>query len=179
MALALARNACGNRGIFGRFNISKALLGPQMGARTVVMRPTPVVPEKGVFNHDDRNDKLGRPMSPYLGIYKYQVTSMLSINHRFTGVMLTGWGMIMGYGSLIMPHDMTYYLTALENLHWSAPALYGLKLFMAFPFAYHACNGLRHLSWDAGKNLEIKQVYSTGYFMLGTAIIIGSILAAL
>lgn len=87
---------------------------------------------------------------------------------------------VAGYGSLIMPHDMTYYLTAFENLHWSAYAIYALKYsLMAFPIAYHSMNGLRHLSWDVGKNLEMKQVYSTGWAMLGTSIVLGAILAAL
>lgn len=165
--------------MLNRFHLAKTIGSAQWGVRTVTIRPTPATVAK-VENHDERNDKLGRPMAPYLEIYKWQVTSMLSISHRFTGVMLTGWGMIMGYGSLILPHDISYYLTAFENLHWSAYAVYALKFsLMAFPIAYHSMNGLRHLSWDAGKNLEMKQVYSTGWTMLGTSIVLGAILAAL
>ncbi|XP_063698121.1 succinate dehydrogenase cytochrome b560 subunit, mitochondrial-like [Culicoides brevitarsis] len=177
MALALARNFCGSN-MLSRAHLAKTIGSTQWAVRTVTIRPTAApVESKKPFNHDERNDKLGRPMSPYLGIYKWQVTSMLSISHRFTGIMLTGWGMIMGYGSLILPHDISYYLTAFENLHWSAPAVFALKYsLMAFPFAYHSLNGLRHLSWDAGKNLAMSQVYSTGWFTLSTALVVGAIL---
>lgn len=40
--------------------------------------------------HDDKNDRLSRPMSPHLTIYKPQLTTMLSITHRATGVALCG-----------------------------------------------------------------------------------------
>lgn len=40
--------------------------------------------------HDEKNDRLKRPMSPHLTIYQRQLTSMLSITHRGTGVALSG-----------------------------------------------------------------------------------------
>lgn len=36
--------------------------------------------------HDERNMRLGRPQSPHLTIYAPQLTSMLSISHRFSGL---------------------------------------------------------------------------------------------
>lgn len=39
--------------------------------------------------HDDKNHRLNRPMSPHLTIYKLQLTTMLSITHRGTGVALS------------------------------------------------------------------------------------------
>ena len=35
-----------------------------------------------------KNKRLHRPISPHLTIYKPQITSMLSISHRGTGLML-------------------------------------------------------------------------------------------
>lgn len=40
-------------------------------------------------DHDIHNMKLGRPLSPHLTIYSPQLTSMLSISHRITGIILT------------------------------------------------------------------------------------------
>jgi len=40
--------------------------------------------------HDAKNERLNRPMSPHLTIYKFQLTSILSITHRGTGVALSG-----------------------------------------------------------------------------------------
>lgn len=38
---------------------------------------------------DAKNKRLSRPLSPHLTIYKPQLTSMLSITHRGTGVFLS------------------------------------------------------------------------------------------
>lgn len=40
--------------------------------------------------HDEKNNRLSRPMSPHLSIYKVQLTTLLSITHRGTGVALSG-----------------------------------------------------------------------------------------
>lgn len=37
-----------------------------------------------------KNKRLRRPMSPHLTIYKPQITSLLSVTHRGTGVALAG-----------------------------------------------------------------------------------------
>merc|ERR1712198_770021 len=39
-------------------------------------------------NFWSKNDRLKRPMSPHLTIYKMQMTSVLSITHRMTGLAL-------------------------------------------------------------------------------------------
>lgn len=53
-------------------------------ARTVTLKPLPAQPPSTV-EFDELNMKLGRPQSPHLSIYAYQLTSMLSITHRMTG----------------------------------------------------------------------------------------------
>ena len=49
-------------------------------------------------NHFDKNRRLKRPMSPHLTIYKPQLTSMLSISHRGTGMAMASvlWGFSIG-----------------------------------------------------------------------------------
>ncbi len=34
-------------------------------------------------------------------------------------------------------------------------------------FCYHLCNGIRHLFWDMGKGFELKDLYFSGYMVLG------------
>lgn len=41
-------------------------------------------------SHDVKNNRLNRPMSPHLTIYQLQLTTMLSLTHRGTGVALSG-----------------------------------------------------------------------------------------
>ena len=56
----------------------------------------------------------------------------------------------------------------------------GIKSFIAFPFAFHSINGLRHLTWDTGAGtaqlhlqrltelaLKNKQVNATGWAVVG------------
>ena len=56
-----------------------------------------------------KNKALNRPISPHLTIYKFQLTSMLSITHRATGLiqsaMLTG----VGAGALMLPGKKIVY----------------------------------------------------------------------
>lgn len=59
-----------------------------MSARTVTLKPFPAKPAV-TADYDERNMKLGRPQSPHLTIYAPQLTSMLSITHRMTGIAAT------------------------------------------------------------------------------------------
>jgi len=101
-----------------------------------------------------------RPLSPHLQVYKPQVTSVLSIFHRMTGValsaglvLLVGWIFSLSLGENIFK----YYAYFLES--WL-----GLLIMFSFTFAlnYHFCNGVRHLFWDAGYGYEISTVYKSG-----------------
>lgn len=49
-----------------------------------------------IESHDERNMRLKRPMSPHLTVYKFQITSILSISHRATGMILSGYAAVLG-----------------------------------------------------------------------------------
>lgn len=92
---------------------------------------------------------------------------------------LTGYAAALGLGALVLPHDFAFYMTMIEGLKLSAPTLAIIKFYLALPATYHTCNGVRHLFWDMGKFLKLKEVYSTGYLMLGVSFAMAAILAAL
>ncbi|KAM8705488.1 hypothetical protein ACLKA7_009876 [Drosophila subpalustris] len=125
----------------------------------------------------EKNDRLGREMSPHLTIYRPQLTSMLSIMHRGTGLALGMgvWGL--GLGALISSHDISHYVTMVEGLQLSGATLTAIKFIIAYPVGYHSANGVRHLLWDTGRFLKIKEVYSTGYAMVAASFVITAILA--
>jgi succinate dehydrogenase / fumarate reductase, cytochrome b subunit len=109
-----------------------------------------------------------RPLSPHLQIYRPQITSVLSISHRFSGVVLA-------VGLLVL----VYWLAALasgEAAYAGALALLGawpvrLLLFLgSFAFFYHFANGIRHLWWDSGRGFEISQVYASGWAVIVAAV---------
>jgi len=102
-----------------------------------------------------------RPLSPHLQVYKPQLTSILSITHRGTGVFLS-------LGLLLLACWLIAIATGPENyakIQAHISSWYGQCGLVAFVFSlyYHLCNGIRHLFWDAGLGLEIETTYKSGY----------------
>ena len=102
----------------------------------------------------------GRPLSPHIQIYKPQLTSVLSITHRATGVFLCLGAVVFVWwvtALAIGPEAFATVRTALGS--W----LGRLFLFAwTFSFFFHLCNGIRHLLWDAGLGLDLPTVYASG-----------------
>ena len=105
-----------------------------------------------------------RPISPHLQVYKPQITSVLSIFHRITGVALTfglillvAWIFTLSLGEVYFE----YFVMFIKS--W-----FGLLILFGFTFAlnYHLCNGIRHLFWDAGYGYEIETVQKSGLAVL-------------
>lgn len=84
--------------------------------------------------------------------------------------------MVFGLGALL-PNDGLVGL--IDFVHDQSFLLFLVKFGLAFPFAYHFNNGVRHLLWDTGKFLTIKEVYTTGYVMVALSAVLGAYLAFL
>ncbi|KAJ6646295.1 Succinate dehydrogenase cytochrome b560 subunit, mitochondrial [Pseudolycoriella hygida] len=175
MALNLTRSLCG-RAISHQMNAMRSPMSPLVRAVSLKLVPPPAHEQ---LPYEEKNAFLKREMSPHLTIYSPQLTSMLSISHRFTGMALTGYAAALGVGALVLPYDFGAFITMVEGLHLSAPTLALLKFCIAYPAAFHTCNGVRHLCWDMGKFLKLKEVYSTGYLMLGVSFALAVLLTAL
>lgn len=102
-----------------------------------------------------------RPLSPHLQIYRPQITSVLSISHRFSGAVLAAGLLVLVYWLAALASGEAAYAAALGVLGaWPVK----LVLFLAsLAFFYHLCNGIRHLWWDSGRGFEIPQVYASGW----------------
>ena len=108
-----------------------------------------------------------RPLSPHLQIYRRQLTSVLSIIHRLTGIALSlGTVFLVIWLGSIAGGPQTYQAISL----WSSSA-FGKTFLLgwAFCFYFHLANGIRHLFWDAGWGYELKDVYRSGWTALGFA----------
>ena len=110
-----------------------------------------------------------RPLSPHLQVYKPQLTSMLSITHRATGVflslgtlLLTVWLLSIAHGEESFQQLQAY----LDN--WFAKLIF---IGMVFSLFYHLSNGIRHLFWDIGKGLTLETTYITGYLVLASSVL--------
>jgi len=171
MAFNLTRTFC-NRAFISSPALYKAQLS---AARSISIKVVPK-PADVDESHDAKNLRLNRPQSPHLTIYKPQLTSMLSITHRGTGMALTGYAAIFAVSALVCPEGANSIVSAIDGLHLGAASLAALKFTLAFPFAFHFVNGIRHLFWDLGRFLTIKEVYTTGYAMLLASSVLAIIL---
>lgn len=104
-----------------------------------------------------------RPLSPHLQIYKPQFTSVMSILHRITGIVLSIGTLVLVYWLMAAAEGPQAYQQAQSLLS----SWIGLLLLFGWSLAlfYHLCNGIRHLFWDAGLGMDIKTVYATGKFV--------------
>jgi succinate dehydrogenase / fumarate reductase cytochrome b subunit len=113
-----------------------------------------------------------RPLSPFMigPYYRPQLTSMLSIVHRLTGVGLS-------VGSVLL----VGWLVALASGPWPYAAFskhvaawYGQVLLLGWSWSllYHLCNGVRHLAWDLGYGYSMPAVYRSGYLMVAMSLLL-------
>ncbi len=111
-----------------------------------------------------------RPLSPHLQIYRPQLTSVLSIAHRGTGIALSVGAPFFAWWLLAAASGPEAYGTA-QAFFGSGP---GLVVLAGFSFAlfYHLCNGIRHLFWDAGMGLELDQAYRSGWTVIAAAVLL-------
>ena len=109
-----------------------------------------------------------RPLSPHLGVYRWQIGNTLSILHRLTGVAL-------GVGFLAL----TYWLIALAGAEegyrsaarvFASPAGLVCLFGWTFSFLFHLFNGLRHLCWDVGLGFERTQRHASGWLAVLAAL---------
>lgn len=122
-----------------------------------------------------------RPLSPFMigPYYKPQMTSLMSITHRATGVFLSVvgaplliWWIIATAGG---PEAFARFEAVIGNpLGMLALAATILCL------CYHLLNGIRHLVWDTGRALDLRTAYTLGWLVLiGTVVLTAVILGVL
>lgn len=111
-----------------------------------------------------------RPLSPHLQIYRPQITSVLSISHRLTGLAL-------GFGTLLL----VWWLVALASGPEAFATVQGfvgswlgrlLMLGWTFALFFHLANGIRHLFWDAGYGFDLKTTTASGWSAVAAAVVL-------
>ena len=111
-----------------------------------------------------------RPLSPHLEIYRPQITSMLSILHRITGVALTVGALCLVWWFLAAATSEEYF--ELANGFLTSWFGYLIWLGSTWALAYHFLNGIRHLYWDMGYGFELDQVEMTGKAVVGGSVVL-------
>ena len=109
-----------------------------------------------------------RPLSPHLQIYKPQLTSLLSILHRATGVALSiGSVILVSWVVALSLGETAYSSYSMIINNW-----FGKFVIFGFTFGlfYHLSNGIRHLFWDAGYGYDLKVAYTSGTLVIITSL---------
>lgn len=115
-----------------------------------------------------------RPLSPHLQIYSPQLTSMMSIAHRASGVALCAGGLLIMFGLLALADGMdSWNAFRGQCAKWYGMVIIGL---FTLTLVYHWLNGIRHLGWDSGYGLDIKQTYFTGKLVIALFFVLSALI---
>ena len=104
------------------------------------------------------------PLSPHLQIYRWHISSLLSITHRISGVInLLGLILIFLWLLFLSTGESNYEVFLLSiNSFFGKFILIGLTWSMSF----HILSGIRHLAWDLGYGFEIKTANISGLIVI-------------
>ena len=107
---------------------------------------------------------LKNPLSPHLQIYRWHISSLLSITHRISGVI--------NLLALILIFFWLIFLSLGENNYQSflliINSFIGKFILIGFTWSmsFHLLSGIRHLVWDLGYGFEIRTANITGVIVI-------------
>ena len=100
------------------------------------------------------------PLSPHLQIYRWHISSLLSITHRISGIMnlvalifIFFWLLVLSFGA----NNYEIFLLIINSF-------FGKFILVGFTWSmsFHVLSGIRHLAWDLGYGFEIKNANISG-----------------
>jgi succinate dehydrogenase / fumarate reductase cytochrome b subunit len=109
-----------------------------------------------------------RPLSPNIQIYRPQLTSVLSIANRITGVILClgAMGLVVWLTAAAMGPQAYGEVQSVVTSWAGRIVLFGFT----FAFFMHLCGGIRHLVWDTVHGFDLRSIYISGW-----AVVAGSV----
>lgn len=117
-----------------------------------------------------------RPLSPFMigPYYRPQLTSMMSISHRISGVLLAGGALLLAAWLLAVAAGPDAYAGFAAFAATLAGRLVAGGLVVAI--VYHLLNGIRHLAWDLGIGLDIPKAYASGWAVVAATVVLSALL---
>jgi succinate dehydrogenase / fumarate reductase, cytochrome b subunit len=111
-----------------------------------------------------------RPLSPNVQIYKPQLTSVLSILNRITGIILSACAVVLVIWLVAAAWGPQTYAPVQGAI---ASWVGRIVLFGAtFAFFLHLCGGIRHLVWDAVYGFELRAIYISGWSVVVASVVL-------
>tara|TARA_B110000263_G_C14912924_1_gene331236 strand:+ start:81 stop:467 length:387 start_codon:yes stop_codon:yes gene_type:complete len=109
------------------------------------------------------------PVSPHLQVYRWHISSLLSITHRIVGAvnllaltLIFFWLLILSFG------ESNY-----ELFLFFINSFFGKFILIGFSWSmsFHLLSGIRHLVWDLGYGFEIKTANLSGIAVIVLSLI--------
>lgn len=145
-----------------------------MNRRWATAQPMEKMNELDARNKILAQQRLNRPVSPHLAIYRPQITWYSSIIHRITGCLLSGGFYVFGALYLIAPAlgwHLESSVLAAGFASWPVVLQFLSKFAVGWTFTFKCFNGMRHLIWDTATMMTNKQVTQSGWFAVGASAI--------
>ena len=110
------------------------------------------------------------PLSPHIQIYKWHISSLVSISHRITGIInIIGVTFICVLASLLSLGESNY-----EMIYLFLSSQIGkfLILGLTWSFSFQILSEIRHLIMDLGYGFELKTSKITGLIVICGSIVL-------
>ena len=109
------------------------------------------------------------PISPHLQIYRWHISSLLSITHRITGVVNLLALILMFVWILTFSFNENNY----ELFLLTTNSFFGKFILIGFTWSmsFHIFSGIRHLAWDMGYGFEIKTANISGILVILSSLV--------
>ena len=108
------------------------------------------------------------PLSPHLQIYRWHISSLISITHRISGIinllaliLIFFWLLFLSFGE----NNYELFLLIINSF-------FGKFILIGFTWSmnFHLLSGIRHLAWDMGYGFEIKTANISGIIVIITSL---------
>ena len=104
------------------------------------------------------------PLSPHLQIYRWHISSLLSITHRIAGVVNLISLILIFFWLVVLSFSENNYELFLILIN----SFFGKFILIGFTWSmiFHVLSGIRHLFWDLGYGFEIKTANISGKIVI-------------
>ena len=109
------------------------------------------------------------PLSPHLQIYRWHISSLLSITHRISGVINLLALILIFFWLLVLSLSESNYELFLLIIN----SFFGKFILIGFTWSmsFHLLSGIRHLVWDMGYGFEIKTANISGALVILSSLV--------
>ena len=110
------------------------------------------------------------PLSPHLQIYRWHISSLISITHRISGVINLFTLILIFFWLLFLSLGESNYELFLLMIN----SFIGKFILIGFTWSmsFHILSGMRHLAWDLGYGFEIKTANISGIIVIIASLVL-------